>query len=185
MAVKRVWNFFVSFFVAVILLIVAAINVPRLAGLGVYVVTSGSMEPKLPVGSMIYVHDTTPTEIAVGDAITFRMANSDIIATHQVYEIDTQNNQFRTQGINNIGVDGEIIQDAEPVEFDSYIGKVMYCIPYLGYVNMFCTKPAGYFFIMAGVILVVLVSFFIDKIPEKKFEKTEEKKESKDETKNE
>jgi len=171
--IRRVWNMVVSLCVMIAVLLVMAFYLPKLIGMGVYVVTSGSMEPEYPVGSIIYVQDVEPNQIQVGDPITFYMSGTNIIATHQVYEIDAQNRQFRTQGINNIGLDGEIIQDAEPVSFGSYIGKPIFCIPYLGHVNRFCTTAPGYWIVMAGVVLVIITSFMLDRLPENKVSERE------------
>ena len=65
------------------------------------------------------------------------------IATHQVYEIDRQNQEFKTQGINNKDEKGSIIHDAEPVKFSSLIGKPVFCIPYLGYIVSLIKEPPG------------------------------------------
>ena len=113
---------------------------PKLFGINTFVVTSGSMEPMYPVGSLIYVKKVNPEEIKVEDTITFYMNNSKIIATHQVYEIDEENEQFKTQGINNKDNKGNIIHDAEPVDFSSLIGKPVMCIKNLGYIKKSCTS---------------------------------------------
>ena len=69
--VKKVWNIIVW-----IILIIEAILVILFNGLTVfniepYVVTSGSMEPKYKVGSLIYVKEVDPMSLKVTDAITF------------------------------------------------------------------------------------------------------------------
>lgn len=157
-ALGKVWNVFVSMCVVVAFLLVGAFTVPRFVGLDTFVVTSGSMEPEYPVGSLIFVSDVSPDEIQIGDAITFHMADSQIVATHQVYEIDRQEGLFRTQGINNRDTDGSILHDAEPVFFDSLIGKPIVCIPYLGYVNHFCTTPPGIYILLIGAVIIALLS---------------------------
>lgn len=45
------------------------------------------MEPELPVGSMVFVRQVEPTDIAVGDNATFYRSDGAVV-THQVYEID-------------------------------------------------------------------------------------------------
>lgn len=167
-ALRRVWSVFVSLCIVAAVLLVAAFSLTGYLGFYPYAVTSGSMEPEYPVGSMIYVEKVPAEQIRVGDAITFYMPGTDIVATHQVYEIDETNKQFRTQGINNRDKDGNILHDAEPVDFDSYIGKPVVCIPYLGYVNRFCTTAPGYYYLLAVAVVVIVVSFFIDAIPQKK-----------------
>ncbi len=165
--IKRIWNIVVSVLLAATCILVFAFIGPGFFGIRTYVVTSGSMEPMYPVGSMIYVKTVLPEEVQVGDAITFYMKGSDIVATHQVYEIDEANKQFRTQGINNKDSDGNIIHDASPVGYSSLIGKPIVCIPYMGYVNRFCTTPPGLYAVIGAAVAVLLVSFAVDRLPEK------------------
>ncbi len=163
---RKLWNIFVSICVVIGLLLVATMYIPRFWGIQTYVVTSGSMEPQIPVGSLVYVEKVEPTDIEEGDVITFYLKNTNIVATHQVYEVDAQNQLFRTQGINNHDDDGNILHDAEPVYYNSLIGKMKYCIPVLGNVNRFCTTAPGYYFLMAVVIGIVAISIIVDLIPQ-------------------
>ncbi len=165
----------VSILLAVAGLLVLAYVGPGLFGIRPYIVTSGSMKPEYPVGSMIYVERALPEEVSVGEAITFYMKDSDIIATHQVYEVDAQNRQFRTQGINNRDSEGNIIHDASPVGYSSLIGKPVLCIPYLGYINRFCTTAPGIYVVVGLALAVMAVSFIVDRLPEEEKPKEAEK----------
>ena len=163
--IKRLWNFFVSACVVVALLLVVVMYAPRLFGIGTYVVTSGSMEPQIPVGSLVYVEKVDPSEIKAGDTITFYLKGTNIVATHQVYEVDTKNQLFRTQGINNFDEDGKILHDAEPVDYNYLIGKTNFCIPVLGNVNRFCTTAPGCYILIAAVIVVAVISILTSSSP--------------------
>lgn len=174
-AVRRIWNIFVSVCVVVSLLLLVVFMAPQFMGLDTFIVTSGSMEPEYPVGSLIIVSDVSPNEIQTGDAITFYMTDSQIVATHQVYEIDSQNRLFRTQGINNTDVDGTIIPDANPVSFDSLIGKPIVCIPFLGYVNRFCTTSPGIYILLGCAAVIVAGSVIMDVIPQHRSSETKSK----------
>ena len=46
-----------------------------------FAVLSGSMEPELPVGSMVFVHQVDPTDIAMGDNATFYRSDGAVV-TH-------------------------------------------------------------------------------------------------------
>lgn len=144
-------------------LLVLAFNVPNLFNIKPYIVTSGSMEPEYPVGSLIYVKKSQTSDINIGDVITFYMQSSNIVATHEVYDIDKENKLFKTQGINNLDSDGNIIHDATPVSFNSLIGKPILCIPYLGYMNKYITNKPGLYIVIGLTILVILVSFLLEK----------------------
>ena len=114
-------------------------------------------------------------EINIGDAITFYMDGSTIVATHQVYEIDKDNNEFRTQGINNRDDKGEIIHDATPVKYSSLIGKPILCIKNLGYINRFITTPPGIFIILSFTIFFIIINLILEKKEEEAYEKHKKK----------
>ena len=44
---------------------------PRLAGFRVYSVISGSMEPGIPVGSLVYARKTEPEKLKEGEIIVY------------------------------------------------------------------------------------------------------------------
>lgn len=129
-----------------------------------YIVTSGSMEPLYPTGSLLYVKKVDAKDIKKGDAITFYMEGSQIVATHQVYEIDKENKQFKTQGINNKDDEGNIIHDAMPVKFKSLIGTPVICIKYLGYINRQITTSPGIYIIFTFTIFIILINLILEKI---------------------
>lgn len=110
------------------------------------------------MGSLIYVRDTDPASIQVGDAVTFTKG-SGVIATHQAYEVDADQQLIRTQGIANKNADGTIMQDAEPVPFSSVIGVPVACIPFLGHVNTFVTSVPGMIVVAAVAVAAVAATF--------------------------
>ena len=88
------------------------------------------MEPEFPVGSMVFVHQIEPADIAVGDNATFYRSDGAVV-THQVYEVDPAAQMIGTQGIANKNSDGSIMHDAEQTPFSRVIGTVSFCVPYL------------------------------------------------------
>lgn len=107
----KVWNIFADVLLVIALLLVFAFVGAKFIGYTPYVVTSGSMQSIYPVGSIIYVKEAAPQDVQVGDAITFYLSG-DTVATHQVWEIDTNQREFRTQGVDNLDENGNIIHDA-------------------------------------------------------------------------
>ena len=100
------------------------LTIPNLLGYQIYEVVSGSMEPEIPVGSVIYVKAAAPEEIGEGEIIAF-MRNSSVI-THRVEENRFVEGEFITKG------DANSKEDVMPVDYDSLIGKVTCHIPVLG-----------------------------------------------------
>ena len=142
----------ISTVLVVIVVVVALLLVgARLFGLQVYAVLSGSMEPTYHVGSVIYVEPVDPSEIQVGDPITFVMNEQLTVATHRVVRIDAENSAFYTKG------DANEDPDASPVHFNNLLGKPVFTIPYLGYVSSYVQSPPGiYIAVGAGALLLAL-----------------------------
>ena len=66
---KRALNILSDVVIVLLLILVIAFAGVRLVGLTPYAVLSGSMEPELPVGSLIYVRETDPSTIQAGDTV--------------------------------------------------------------------------------------------------------------------
>lgn len=131
----------------------------RLFSITPYVVTSGSMDPVYPVGSIVYVKQLPPEKLNVGDDISFYFSE-DVVATHRIGEIHEEERNVQTYGVNNIDSEGNQINDANPVDFDHIIGKVQFSIPILGFAYMFIQTTQG----KIALITVVLALFAISKI---------------------
>lgn len=110
----------------------------RLFGLENFIVLTGSMEPVYHIGSMVYVKPAAADELEVGDAITFRL-DEGTAATHRIVEIIDNEGavQYRTKGDANETVDGRLISESD------VIGKVVFTIPYIGYLASFIQTGAG------------------------------------------
>ena len=85
-SVKKVWNFVSGTLVALAVVLAFALVGVRLIGWDVYTVLSGSMEPEIHVGSIIYVKEVDYRELKVGDVLTF-MLNENTVATHRITEV--------------------------------------------------------------------------------------------------
>ena len=97
----------------------------RFAGYRPFVVLSGSMEPDIPVGSLIFIDtaDAGGKEHQVGDVICYQL--QDTYVTHRIYQIDSQGN-YITKGDANDTV------DFLPVSPEQVMGKAGFHIPVLG-----------------------------------------------------
>lgn len=129
------------------------IIVSKCLGYTPYIVLSSSMQPLYPVGSLVYIISCEQEEIAIGDNITFTL-DENIIVTHQVVEIDE--NLYYTKGIANQ------TRDNEAIPYESILGKVCYCIPYLGYISKFITSSSGLFLLISIIISWMIVLCVLD-----------------------
>lgn len=169
-AVKKVWSITTTVIVVLVVVFAVLLIGVRLFGVQVYSVISGSMEPEYPVGSLIYVKEVEPTEIDVGDVITYVLP-SETPSTHRVVRIDEENQLFYTKG------DANKTEDGAPVHFKNLIGTPVFKIPYLGYVAYYIQHPPGmYIAIAIGAVLLILV--FLPDLFKKDKKKDEESPES-------
>ena len=168
---KRCWNVVSTVILIMLLVLLAAFSGVRFFGLTPYMVTSGSMEPEYPVGALIYVKEVSPEDIDPGDVITFYLDGGQIVATHQVYEVDREQELLYTQGINNRDSEGNILHDADPVEYASVIGSPAAVIPYLGYINRFCTTAPGIYILIGMAVAAVVIPLLIGGREEKERKK--------------
>lgn len=98
------------------------------------VVHSGSMEPALPVGSVVVIKPVDPNKLQKNDIISFKHSGPQLL-THRI--IDITDEGFMTKG------DASKAADSFIVEKEDIIGKVIFTIPYLGYLNSFVNTPLG------------------------------------------
>lgn len=162
--VKRIWNLMTTILVAAVVILAFLLMGVRIIGLTPYTVLSGSMEPKYPVGSLIYVKKADPMDIEVGDAITFVLNEDLVVATHEVWKIDRENSAFYTQGIANKDADGNIIRDGGSVHYNNLIGKPVFCIPKLGYFTDYVSRPPGMYLAVSAALIVLILTFVPDLI---------------------
>lgn len=151
----------IIFWIAAVLLLILLflLGGVRLFGYTPYVITSGSMIPVYPVGSVVYVNGVNPEELEAGDDISFYMTE-DVVATHRIGGVDKAGKCVITYGVNNLDSEGNQINDAKAVDFDHIIGRVEYSIPIVGYVYMLIRTTSG----KAGVIIIVLSLFAVSRI---------------------
>lgn len=126
----------------------AMLVLPGNFGYHMYDVLSGSMEPELPVGCLIYVRNTQPEEAESGDIIAFYSSvEAGGVITHRVVENDIVSGTIRTKG------DANEAEDPMPVEYENYIGSVVFSVPYFGKILTCMTTLYGK---IAAACLVIL-----------------------------
>ena len=121
-----------------IILLCLPFTIPRIMGGQIYTVISGSMEPEIPVGSLVYVEGAQPENMKVGDVIAFyggRDANA--IVTHRVVENRVIMGELITNG------DANQTNDMNPVDYENFIGIVKWSVPKVGAVAQIMTGREG------------------------------------------
>lgn len=140
-------SWFVMLTVGATLLV--ALIVPRLAGATPYVVLTGSMQPKMPPGTLVVARPVDPMSIAPGDVVTYQIRSGDPqVVTHRVITqgIDLEGRpHWRTQG------DANTASDEGWVQPEQVRGRRWYFVPYIGYVTSFVTDRQRESLMVVGV----------------------------------
>ena len=150
--VKTISNLFSTIILVVLLAAAAVILVPMLLGYREMAVLSGSMEPGIPVGSLVYVKPAQAGELRVGDVCTYCLSDGKTFVTHRVMSIDPDAQTLITKGDANESPDGD-------VTFDQVYGRADFHLPWLGFAIQNIRTSAGIMAICGVVMLVILLNF--------------------------
>ena len=139
----------------IILVVIAALlptTLSRFMGFEVYNVVSGSMSPKIPKGSLVFVKSADGGEIEAGEVIAFDSNGS--VTVHRVKENRILEGEFITKG------DANENEDMTAVPYSALIGRVERSVPYLGELTSILASSLGkiymFAFLLCGVLFNVL-----------------------------
>jgi signal peptidase len=112
-----------------------------------YVVLSGSMEPAISAGDVVFVAPVEAAALATGDVITFD-EGGDVPITHRVVGVsETEAGPvFETKGDANEDPDPGVVRP------EQVVGQVVFTIPYIGHVVTFAGTTYGF----AALVVVPL-----------------------------
>ncbi len=149
---KRLYKIILSIFewiVAIAAVIgIVGIIIPRIFQIVPYIVLSGSMEPEIQAGSIVYINQNIKIdEIEEQDIIGYCM-NNGVRVVHRVIELDKKNHIAITKG------DANRVKDLSPVSFEQIKGKSVISIPYAGYGIAWLRSATG-----KGCIIFFAVAF--------------------------
>ncbi|MFL7795630.1 signal peptidase I [Clostridium chauvoei] len=134
------------FYVVIVGIIVFALS-PKLFGFSFYSVLSGSMTGSIDTGSIIAVKKVEASKIKKSDVITFK-TGGDTVVTHRVVNVFNENGlKFATKGDANEQIDP--MKTSE----DNVIGKVIFHLPFLGYLIVFIQNNL----VVVGITLTILI----------------------------
>lgn len=173
---KKLYKFLTDAILVLVVLLALIVVGTRLAGLSMFAVLSGSMEPTYPTGSLLFVKETDPFTLSAGQAITF-LLDEDTVATHRIVEVVPDENdpgtvRFRTKGDANDAVDGAL------VHWKNVLGVPVWCIPGIGRLVYSIQSPPGSYAALAVGALLLLLLFLPELFGEKETVPAKKKGES-------
>ncbi len=134
------------------------------------VVLTDSMEPEYPVGSAVFIEKTDPSDIKVGDDLTFYYDSIGMVITHRVSEIKEPTTEgglytFTLHGINTkstqCGTEDDpqdCTDQTQVVTSDKVVGKVIGKSVAFGKIYAFMVTPWGLIILLLipGSYLIVI-----------------------------
>jgi len=135
----------------------------------IYIVTSGSMEPSLNVGDIVYVRDCSASQVNVGDIINFHHEGEKYTVTHRCIDIIEKDNKtfFKTKGDANEESDATLVSETDlagRIPCTKIFGNTVYAkVPRLGYLSYFVHTRSGFFLfvLIPGFTLIGIESYNI------------------------
>ena len=120
----------VALFGLVLAALAVLIVIPKVTHGSALTVLTGSMSPRLPVGSVVVERPVDPQTLKIGDIATYHQRDGDYV-THRIVAIDRSAGpiSFTFQG------DANRSPDPTPVPATAIHGKVWFHVPYLGSVQ--------------------------------------------------
>jgi signal peptidase len=130
-----------------------AVLIPRIAGATPYVVLTGSMQPRMPPGTLVVVRPVKPADIGIGSVVTYQLkSGKPAVVTHRVVAMgfDGKGRRlFHTQGDANNAPDAKWVR---PVQIR---GERWYWVRYLGYVTTYITGGQRHIALVATVTFLL------------------------------
>ena len=139
-----------------VILVLIPLVLPRLQGYQTYDVVSGSMEPEIPIGSLILVKPIDPLEVKENDIIAFYSEAT--VVCHRVVYNNTFEGKYTTKGDANADV------DLTETKYDQLIGIVEHHYPFLGMVGSYIDSASGKLLIGELIVIGLLLHIVSSRI---------------------
>ena len=147
--------------IVLILSVIIAMLLPSLpvfTNYEVFNVVSGSMEPTIPVGSLIIVQPVEPKTIQEGEIIAFTRSGTPV--THRVVSNFSFESEFITKG------DANLEADMSAVSYNDLIGVVRYHFDHVGDVLQYLTTIPGKIYMLLVVACGVMFEMLAGRLRE-------------------
>ena len=155
----RLFKFFIR--ITLLLFILFAVFVFTMSVLGYEpaVIISGSMRPKMPIGTICFIDKKYPFKnYRVGDIIVYISKNKKVV--HRI--VEKNDHGYRTKGDANINVDVALITE------EIYYGKCVFYIPYIGLIVMTFQSFNGKVLLLGSLVLILTTYFMLDDLDKEK-----------------
>lgn len=120
-----------------------------LVGERAVVVLSGSMEPAFSPGDLLIEQSIEPSEVKIGQVVTFREPGTDRSITHRVRQVEAKGSRlvFTTKG------DADNSVERWSIAANGELGQPVRRIPAIGHLAMLAKTPLG----LLGIVILPLL----------------------------
>ncbi len=151
----RVMEWAATIVLALVVLAAAFLMLAPRFGVSAHPVLSGSMEPALKVGGLIFCRKIPVNEVEVGDIIGFNAQQGEKV-THRVIDVREEDGKrwFQTKGDANEDPDPDLVAIGE-----EKVDKVVYHLPYLGFFSSFMQSKLAFLVFICAPAFILIVLF--------------------------
>jgi signal peptidase I len=132
-------------------------HLASLTGRQLFIIGGGSMEPSIPLGSMVIVSSVDPSTIDAGDAVTIRADNGAVV-THRVSRVvDLPEGRFFV-----LKGDANLDPDLSLVPARAIVGIAGAYVPLAGYAQEYLSTLPGLIAVVTLLGALLLIYFLLE-----------------------
>lgn len=132
--------------------------VPAITQGPTFVVGGGSMEPNIPIGSVVVDLPVAAADLKVGDVVSIKVGPQQSVFTHRITRTLQREGAtwIQTQG------DANPTEDPTIVPATDVVGRVSAVVPYLGYPIQLLSSLAGVAFLLSIGLVTLLGAWLLE-----------------------
>jgi signal peptidase I len=140
--------------------LVVARVVPAITHAPAFVVGGGSMEPTIPLGSIVIDQPVVASDLVLGDVVSIRVGPQNAIFTHRIVRLVQRDGALwiETKGDANPTVDPSIVRAT------TVLGRVKASIPLIGYPVQLLSSMAGVAFLLSVGLVTLLAAWLLESL---------------------
>jgi signal peptidase len=148
--------------IAIVVVVVVLGRILPVLGHQTLVVSGGSMEPAIHLGSIVVLSEVPAGAVSVGDVVTLRHPEAGTIITHRVTRVAElpAGTHLQTKGDANSDPEGAL----SPASW--MLGRVWFSVPLAGYLLQLMALPSGIVFILCLAGLLIATLWMLDDLEE-------------------
>jgi signal peptidase len=152
----------IALIAAVLVAVLLARGLPLLTGGTSFVVAGGSMEPTIPMGSVVLATPVAAEQLRPGDVVSLQTGPEHAVFTHRIVRVATLPDGLyvETRGDANPAADPALVATSD------VIGRVGFSVPYAGYFVALLASLQGVLFVLSIAALLLVGAWLLESIEE-------------------